>query len=71
MNGSGDLITVEMDLLIMEWDRNGGGWWCLPEKVIERLPFTALHSDDDVSIRAISIHKIVENRHTNRWRGNQ
>ena len=67
MNGSGDLITVEMDLLIMEWDRGR----CLPEKVIERLPFTALHSDDDVFIRAISIHKIVENRHTNKWRGNQ
>ena len=74
MNDSGDLITVEIDLLTMEWDRNGGvggGGGVYLKKLLNIFLLQLFTVNDDVSIRAIYIQKKVDNRQTYKWRSNQ
>lgn len=59
MNDSGDLITVEIDLLIMEWDRYGGGGVVNLKKLMNIFLLQLFTGNDDVSIRAIYIQKKV------------
>lgn len=55
MNDSGDLITVEIDLLTMEWDRNGGGvgggGGVYLKKLLNIFLLQLFTVNDDVSIR--------------------